>query len=295
MAVTSTALMPGDSARVATELAAGASLEITAGRIDEARAIADALPVGTRVYVNHLPRSVLTDALPTLRALAEAGLEAVPHVAARRVASVAEIDGFLLRASREAGVRKVLLLGGDLPVPLGPFADARALLHAIEPGRHGVLEIGFAGYPEGHPRIPTPDIESALAQKIELARARGLSPYVVTQFSFAPARVVACLDRLSRQWPRLPVYAGMAGPTEAGALLRFAQRCGVSASLRALKDMGMNAVRVVTHTDPREQLTALARYHATHATSNLAGIHLFTFGGAAASAQWIRRVIAGGS
>lgn len=286
-------MLPADVASVVAELAACASLEITAGRFDEARAIADALPVGTRVYVNHLPRSPLGISLPTLKVLADAGLEAIPHVAARRVASQEEIDDFLGRASREAGVRKLLVLGGDLPTPVGPFVDAAALLRKADPVRHGIVEVGFAGYPEGHPRIAMAAMEAALADKIALARDMGLAPYVVTQFSFAPARVVAYRDRLSRACPRLPVYAGMAGPTEAAALLRFAQRCGVSASLRALKDMGMNAVRVVTRTDPREQLTALARYHAAQAASNLAGIHLFTFGGAAKSAQWIRGVIAG--
>lgn len=286
-----TAVVPADSA--AAELAAGASLEITAGREDEARVIADSLPVGTRVYVNHLPRNPLADALPTLKALAAAGLEAVPHVAARRVASAGELDDFVARAAGEAGVTKLLVLGGDLAAPAGPFEDAAALLRAAGLARHGVREVGFAGHPEGHPRIAPAAVDAALSAKVALARTQGLSPYVVTQFSFAPARVVAYLDRLSRAWPRLPVYAGLAGPTEGAALLRFAQRCGVSASLRALRDMGMNAVRVVTHTDPREQLAALAQYHAAHGDSNLAGIHLFTFGGAAKSAEWIRAVIGG--
>ena len=55
----------------------------------------------------------------------------------------------------------------------------------------------------------------------------------------------------------------------------------------------MNAVRVVTHTDPAEQLAVIAQYHAAHAAGNVAGIHLFTFGGAMRSAQWIGQAIAG--
>ena len=79
---------------------------------------------------------------------------------------------------------------------------------------------------------------------------------MVTQFSFAPARVIEYCTRMARERPMLPVYVGLAGPTEPRTLLRFAQRCGVSASLRALKDQGMAAVRLVTHTDPGEQLAA---------------------------------------
>jgi methylenetetrahydrofolate reductase (NADPH) len=85
---------------------------------------------------------------------------------------------------------------------------------------------------------------------------------------------------------------GLAGPTNPVALLRFAQRCGVSASLRALRTQGMDAVRLVTHTDPADQLSAVARYCTAHAACNVVGIHLFTFGGVAASAEWMNRYIA---
>ena len=89
----------------------------------------------------------------------------------------------------------------------------------------------------------------------------------------------------------MPVYVGLAGPTNPVALLRFAQRCGVSASLRALRAQGMDAVRLVTHTDPADQLAALARYCAAHADCNVVGIHLFTFGGVTSSAAWMNRYI----
>jgi hypothetical protein len=51
----------------------------------------------------------------------------------------------------------------------------------------------------------------------------------------------------------------------------------------------MEAVRLVTHTDPADQLAALAHYCAVHANCNVIGIHLFTFGGVTAAAKWINR------
>ena len=74
--------------------------------------------------------------------------------------------------------------------------------------------------------------------------------------------------------------------------VQFAQRCGVSASLRALRTQGMDAVRLVTHTDPADQLAALAHYCSVHADCNVVGIHLFTFGGVTSAAQWMNRYIA---
>ena len=97
---------------------------------------------------------------------------------------------------------------------------------------------------------------------------------------------------MARSAPGVPIYVGLAGPTNPVALLRFAQRCGVSASLRALRTQGMDAVRLVTHTDPEQQLSALAHYCAVHADCNVVGVHLFTFGGVTSSATWMNRYIA---
>ncbi len=280
------------SASVAAELVSGGSLEMGAHRPQDARAIAALLPAGTPVYVNHLPRHRLLDTVPTLVAVREAGLEPVPHIAARRIRDKAELQEFLKRAVGEAGVRKALALGGDEPEAVGPFADGAALIREGRFAEAGLREIGLPGYPEGHPRIPSPTLERAFTEKLELVAERGLGSYVVTQFSFAPARVIEYCSSLARSAPSVPVYVGLAGPTNPVALLRFAQRCGVSASLRALRTQGMDAVRLVTHTDPADQLAALAHYCSVHADCNVVGVHLFTFGGVTSAAEWMNRYIA---
>jgi len=274
---------------VAAELLSGASLEIGAHHPQDARPIAALLPAGTPVYVNHLPRHRLLDAVPTLVAVREAGLEPVPHIAARRIRDRAELSAFLGPAVRDAGVRKALIVGGDETEAAGPYADGAALIRDGALATAGLREIGLPGYPEGHPRIPLQVLERALAEKLALATKQGLGSYVLTQFSFSPARVVEYCASLARSAPLVPVYVGIAGPTDPIALLRFAQRCGVSASLRALRRQGMDAVRLVTHTDPVDQLAALARYCGAHVDCNVMGIHLFTFGGVVASANWINR------
>jgi methylenetetrahydrofolate reductase (NADPH) len=274
------------------ELVSCGSIEMTAHRFDDARALGNMLPSGTKVYVNHLPRHTLAETLAALEAVHAAGLEPVPHLAARRVASRDELKQFLRRAVQDAGVQKVLLIGGDDPQPRGPWADSVALLAEGALAECGVREVGLAGYPEGHARIPRAALERAMSEKLSLAAAQGLGSYIVTQFSFAPARVVEYCAELAARAPGVPVYVGVAGPTEAATLLRFAQRCGVSASLRALRDQGMGIVRLVTHTEPREQLVALARYCLARASCNVVGAHLFSFGGAAHTAEWMNRVIA---
>lgn len=279
--------------RTILELATSASLEMGAHRPGDARRIAELLPAGTLVYVNHLPRHSLEDTLRGLIASREAGLEPVPHLAARRVASKAELKTFLRRAVGEAGIKKVLVLGGDVPEPLGPFADAASILREGELQAASIREVGLAGYPEGHPRISPQSLSKAFAEKLGLARAQGLGVYVVTQFSFAPNRIVEYCAGLGRAEPSVPVYVGLPGPTNPAQLLRFAHICGVSASLRALQAQGMGAVRLFTHTDPSDQLAALARHVAGGAAANVVGVHLFSFGGVGPAAEWINRQIAG--
>ena len=282
----------GRAASIAAELVSGGSLEMGAHRPQDAREIAALLPAGTPVYVNHLPRHRLLDTLPTLVAVREAGLEPVPHIAARRIKDRAELHTFLTRAVGDAGVRKALILGGDEPEALGAYADGAALIREGLLAASGLREVGLPGYPEGHPRIPRATLERAFAEKLSLAAGQGLGTYVVTQFSFAPARIIEYCSGLARTAPTVPVYVGLAGPTNPLALLRFAQRCGVSASLRALRTQGMDAVRLVTHTDPEQQLSALAHYCAVHDDCNVVGVHLFTFGGVTSSAAWMNRYIA---
>lgn len=272
----------------AVDLVAAGSLEMGAHRPQDAVAIAALLPAGTPVYVNHLPRHRLAQSLEAIAALRAAGLEPVPHIAARRIAGRGELEAFL----RAAGVRKALVLGGDEPAALGPYADGAALIRTGLLEESGVREIGLPGYPEGHPRIPQMALEQAFGEKLALAAGHGLSAYVVTQFCFAPARILEYCASLARSAPGVPVYVGLAGPTSPAALLRYAQRCGVSASLRALQAQGLNAVRLVTRTDPGEQLAALARFCAAHAQCNVVGVHLFSFGGVTAAAAWMNRYIA---
>ena len=289
-ALAPTAVSP-EIAAVASEMVACGSLEMGADTPEDARRIAELLPAGTPVYVNHLPKHGVAHTLKALIALREANLEPVPHVAVRRLTSREEARSFLEKAVRMADVAKFLLIGGDVPVPLGPYTQASDLLREDFIGGCGLAQVGLGGYPEGHPRIATAALNAALEEKLELAKQKGLSPYVVTQFSFAPGRIVEFCADLARRAPSVPVYVGLAGPTSPVSLLRYAQRCGVSASLRALQAEGMRAVRLITHVDPTDQLLMLARHARSGSASNVVGVHLFSVGGVARTAAWMNERI----
>jgi len=275
------------------ELVAAGSIEISPRELHRAAEVAALVPAGTCAYVPSLPGLPVSRVLETVAAIRQAGLDPVPHVAARRSAGREPLREFLQRAAGEHGVHRVLLVGGDQPHASGPYSDTLQVLEEGVLADTGIREIGIAGYPEGHPRIAPAALEEAFARKRRLAAEQGLGVYVVTQFCFAPARVVEYCAALARSAPSVSIYVGVAGPTDPAALLRYAQRCGVSVSLRALRNLGTGIAQLVTHTDPHEQVVALARYSRSRAPSNVIGVHLYSFGGAVRTARWMRERIAG--
>jgi methylenetetrahydrofolate reductase (NADPH) len=274
-----------------SELLIGGSLELLPKELHRAGELAALLPTDACVYLPSLPGLPLSRTLEAAAAIRAAGLDPVPHVSARRILDKEEFRDFLKQSVERHGVHRVLLLGGDEPKPKGPFLDSLQLLEAGLLADSGIKEIGVAGYPEGHPRIPASSLASAFEGKRRLAREQGLGLYVVTQFSFAPQRVTEFCAHLARTAPEVSIYVGMAGPTDPVALARYAQRCGVSVSLRALRTLGSGIAQLVTHSDPREQLTAVARYSLQREPSNVVGVHLYSFGGAVRTAAWMRELI----
>lgn len=274
-----------------SELLGSGSLEISPRELHKAGEVAALRPAGTCVYIPSLPGLPLARTLEAIAALRAAGLDPVPHVSARRILDRDEFRAFLTKASAAHGVHRVLLLGGDEPRPKGPFRDSLQILEEGLLVQCGIREIGIAGYPEGHPRIAREALQAAMQRKLELARDQSMGVYALTQFSFSPARVVEYCAVLARRHPELPVYVGIAGPTDPVALARYAQRCGVSVSLRALRTLGTGIAQLVANTDPRDQVAAVARYNRGREPSNVVGVHLYSFGGAVRTAAWMRELI----
>jgi methylenetetrahydrofolate reductase (NADPH) len=274
-----------------SELVAGGSLEISPRELHKLGEVAALLPKDTCVYIPSLPGLPLSRTLEMVNALRGAGLDPVPHVSARRILDKQEFRKFLRQCVDEFRVHRVLVIGGDEPKAKGPYNDSLEVLRDGVIAEAGIREIGVSGYPEGHPRIPAEALVAAFNEKVTLAREQGLGMYVVTQFSFAPKRIVEFCSGLARTAPDVGVYVGIAGPSDPAALLRYAQRCGVSTSLRALKNLGTGIARLVVHTDPHEQVATLGGYLQGRDTGNVVGVHLYSFGGAVRTAAWMRERI----
>ena len=268
-----------------TELVAASSIEISPRDEFAGERLRELFDPGRTVFVNYPGSVTHHDVVAACARLRRAGFDPVPHIAVRRLASFTQASDFLHRALAEAGVRRALLIGGDPDHPVGPFPDAYALLASGLLERCGLREVAFAGYPEGHPRIASRALDEALRAKVALARRQGLDASLVTQFGFDAAPILRWIAALRAQDIVCPVLVGIAGPATVATLAKFAVRCGIGASLRALARGHTAFARILAEAGPEALIGALVEEEDPRRPID--GLHVFTFGGVRRTAEWI--------
>ena len=277
----------------ATELVAACSIEISPRDDFAGERLRELLDPGMTVFVNYPGSVTHHDVVAACARLRGAGFDPVPHIAVRRLASFTQASDFLHRAVAEAGVRRALIIGGDPDHPVGPFPDAYDLLASGLLERCGLREVAFAGYPEGHPRIASRALDEALRAKVALARRQGLDASLVTQFGFDAAPILRWIAALRAQDIVCPVLVGIAGPATVATLAKFAVRCGIGASLRALARGHTAFARILAEAGPDALIGALVADEDPRRPID--GLHVFTFGGVRRTAEWMHTRAAGTS
>ena len=248
---------------------------------------------GATVFITFLPGSSFADTIAVAGRLRREGFNPVPHFAARSVPSRTFLDESLARLAGDAGVDQALLIGGALNQPLGEFSNTMELLDTGLFDKYGIGRIGIAGHPEGSPDIPDAQIRAALAWKNAFAERTGASLYIVTQFCFEAAPVIAWDKRIQSEGNRLPVYIGIPGLASLKALIGHARACGVGPSMRFLTRQARNVTKLLTVSAPDRLVTALAAYRATDPGCGLHGVHVYPLGGLKKSARWVQAVTDG--
>lgn len=253
------------------------SIEIGVHDIDALRERSESIPTGTSIYVNAVAGAGATARIETATALAALGYRPVPHIAARRMVSAEALHEYVDGLVTSAGVDEVLLIGGDIEEPLGPYDCALDVISSGILEQHGIGRIGIAGYPDGHPLISAPRLSDSFERKLAAAASAGLSTYVVSQFSFQATAIIDWVEKLHQRHPTLDIHAGIPGPAKLKTLLRFAKICGVQSSAKKLlanREVGLDLLRGA---EPWEQLEAIGRYKSE--TGRSVTTHIFTFGG----------------
>jgi len=265
---------------------ASASIEISA-RGDHIGELVETCHPGAEVFLTWLPGDDPARQVAVAAAIMRAGFHPVPHVAARQIATAAALDDFLARAAGEADVSRLLLIAGDQPQPHGPFGSSLDVLETGLLQKHEVKRVYVAGHPEGHPRVARDVMADALAEKLAWGRRNAIAMSVITQFCFTAEPVTDWLRRCEGVFDE-PVRIGLAGPATPATLLKFALRCGVGNSLRALQRDAGRFTRLLTETTPDAIIDDLRRASAERRIRAVPGFHIFPFGGLRAAARWIK-------
>ena len=263
----------------------GFSLEITAKDVGALTKAAPQITPATPIAVTFLPGETPEARIAATRAVRSLGFEPMPHFSARRLTSFAEFKAYLREATTEAGVKRCFVIAGDCAEPAGPFVDSSSLISTGEFERAGIAAIGIGGHPEGHPNMSPAECWSVLEKKRRDIESRGMAPLIVTQFSFDPDRVLGWLQELRDRGIDCPVRIGVPGPAGIATLVRFAARCGVSATSSVMSKYGVSLTKLIGTAGPDKLVDEIAaKLGQAHGPVRL---HFYPFGGLERTVSWI--------
>ncbi|MBB4641668.1 methylenetetrahydrofolate reductase [Rhizorhapis suberifaciens] len=263
------------------------SIEITVKDGSELAKAAPLMAPNTRISVTFLPKEDYQKRLAAVAEVLRLGLRPVPHISARRIKSEVELETYLSELAKLGASEELFIVAGDPDVPDGPFEDALTVIRSGLLQKYGVRRIGIGGYPEGHSKIGDDQLWQALRDKHAALTEQGIGVSILTQFGFNTEPVFAWLKQLRSEGIDAPVRLGVPGPASATTLLRFAARCGVSASSSVLSKYGLSLTKLMQPTGPDKYVLALAKGMRSDIYGDV-GLHFYPFGGLIATAAWIR-------
>ena len=255
---------------------------------DQVDKVCTHVPAGTRVFVASLPSRDRADTVAAAKTLNARGYVAVPHIAARALPSHAALEDFLYRLTGEAACREALVIAGDRPEVAGPYSETMDVLLTGALERHGLRTIHVGAHPEGNRLIGAKALRTAMLEKDHYARSSDADFDFVTQFVFDGATVADWAQKLRGLGVGLPVRLGIAGPADLATLLRYAKICGIGVSTRALMRQGAGSVKLIRRTvKPDELIAGLAAAAGDDPLPEIAGLHIFPFGGVGRAMAWL--------
>lgn len=284
-------LVQSDAVRA---LARDWSIEVTPKEMLKLPAhVADDIPKGTHVYITWLSGGDVGATVDAAGRLAALGMRPVPHLAARAIRDEAALADLLERLRSEAGVRKVLLVGGALARPVGRFDASIQVLRTGLLQRHGIECAGVGGHPEGSPDIDAGALAQALLGKNAYARDQSFPLEITTQFCFSADPVIAWERDIRSAGNGLPIAVGLAGLAGVSTLIRHARNCGVGSSIGVLLKQASKVLKLASAVEPSDVILGLARARQADPACRIGRLHFFPFGALAETVRYVRALADG--
>lgn len=240
--------------------------------------VATYVPLDAKLTITASPRKGIDRTLDVAERLTHKGYTVVPHLSARLIADRVQLKDILDRL-HDTGIGEVFVVGGDPDRPVGAYESSGELLVAMAELGHQLADIGIAGYPERHPKIPDDVAIQAMWDK------RRHATYIVSQICFDPHVIDRWVARLRRRGIEHPVYVGVPGPIATSRLMRITQQVGVGESMRFVSSHGAGVLRLGRgRYNPDRFIERLDR-QLTRSGQLVAGLHVYTFN----ELSWISR------
>lgn len=244
------------------------------------------LRTDTPVYITFLPGTDFNETVNVAKRLRAEGFTPVPHFAARSIRDQATLEDYIKQVVGEADVDWVLCIAGAVDKPIGEFSDTTQLLQTGLFEKHGINKIAVAGHPEGSPDMSDRSIHEALMWKNRYSQETGTHMYLVTQFAFESAPLIAWDKKLQAIGNKLPIHIGIPGLATLKSLLMHAKACGVGASMRVLTRQARNVTKLLVVNTPDKLVRELTDYRFNDSDSGIEGVHMYPLGGLRRSAEW---------
>ncbi len=285
-------IAPAADTAAARKLVTGFSLEMTGKDIPGLEEARDVIPAGTKINVTFLGNENLEMRVAAAKAVADAGFVPVPHISARRLASQGQLEEFLGALQEVGATEHVFCVGGDPAEPEGPYPDSLSVIRTGLLPTYGVREVSIAGYPEGHPDIPTDVLWTHLEEKSAALAEQKLDAVVLTQFAFDTEPVMQWIDGVRDRGIQSPIHIGTPGPAGIKRLLNFARRFGIGANAMIVKKYGFSLTNLMGTAGPERFVSDLSGLLAADPRSGEVRLHFYTFGGLRATAEWTHDYLA---
>ena len=262
------------------------SIEVTPPELLKIGGVGSQLPKFTRVFLPILPKLKFQKSIEAAERLSSIDMIPVPHIAARRLKSRDHLEELLGEFCSRAKVRQVLIIAGDSPQIVGPYASSSQVIATGLFERFGIERIFIGAHPEGSPDISSAQLNEALQWKSDYAKTSSAQFEFVTQFTFSSSEVIALEKKIRDMDIPLPMRVGVPAPANLLTLFKFAKICGMGASVRQWAKREAMLKNLVRDFSADGFISELENAQ-THQSVKFSGLHVYSFGGYHSAAKWI--------
>jgi len=281
--------MTNNNINAVLNLLSNFSIETTPNVYTKYGSFSDIVPKDNNIYITYLPDEDINKVTDTAKKLTLEGFTVIPHLPARTIPSLKELETYIKTLSEDCGCEKILIIGGG-GNQKGNIASSIEILETDLLSKYNFKEVGLAGHPEGNPDVKQADLDNAIIQKNNFSKKADFKMYLATQFFFEAKSLKEWELHLKSLNNNLEIHAGIPGPATLKTLLSYATTCGIGNSIRFLSKQTLNITRLATTKSPDKLIYDLASYQLEKPDTKLKKIHFYAFGGIKKTSDWLKSI-----